>query len=486
LSFSPNQPSSEAGAPAVHRAEVARRKSPGVLILVASVGLVAIVAFGVWVLTREAPFQARRLPDGSLLELKGVTYGQRHRLVEQKLWQKLLAPLLPPRLQGKEVGPVGTPTAGSLVVWFSPKSRPSEWGGGRLMAVDEHGCRIGSGFALPGLTSTAYRIGFLEVFPRRTRLFRLQVYGRDVQKPVAEFAVANPTPGPHPTWAPEPLPLRKRQGGLEVTLTALTTGLTLQDLRRGQPAVALDDRYVAPNPAMQRQSWSRASFSLRDKGVATDRWQIAAVTVSDAAGNTLAYTRNDTHRRVPGTTVVSTLMGQECLRSRTDRTGRAWAAFPGLCTREAAWKLRATFARLPPPEERLPPDLRWTVSGVAVPRPWTARTADGHPITGQGGAWKLQGVLGKGAFGTDPPLLKGANVRLIVTSTIGRGLTLALRATDDQGRKLVCSPGGSTHMGPNYKWWFDLTTPPGAKRLSLTFVGWKGRSVEFLARPTPA
>ncbi len=234
---------------------------------------------------------------------------------------------------------------------------------------------------------------------------------------------------------------------------------------------------------MQQQSWSRASFRLRENGAATDRWQVAALTVSDAGGNTLAYTRNSPHVRLPGTTVVSTLMGRPCLRSRTDPTGRAWAAFPGLCTREAAWKLKASFACSPLPRDRRPPDLRWIVPGVAMPRPWTVRTASGNAITSQNGAWKLQGVLGKGAFGTDPPLMKDANVRLIVTSTLGDGLTLALRATDERGRPVVCSPGGSTHMGPNYKWWFDLKTPPGTKRLTLHFSGWKGRSVQFLVRP---
>jgi hypothetical protein len=465
------------------------RHNPGALIPASIIALAAILAFGAWALTREAPFQTRRLPDGSRLALKGVTYGGSHRLVEQRLWQKLAGPLLPPGLRGKEIGPIGTPRTGRLVLWFAPQDQPSGWSGGRLTAIDKHGCRIGSGFAygFRRLTPAGYRIGFLEVFPRRSRLFRLQVHGRDPSNPRAEFSVANPTPGPHPTWTPEPLPIRKRHDNLEVTLTALATGLALEDLRRGQPEGPLDGRYLPPSPAMEQQSWSRASFRLRENGAATDRWQIAAVTVSDAGGNTLAHRRNDAQIRVAGTTTLSTLMGEECLRSQTDREGQAWAAFPGLCTQEAAWKLRVLFSYSYSGAQRLPPpDLRWTVTGVGVPRPWTARTASGNAITGQGGAWKLQGMLGKGAFGTDPPLMKDANVRLIVSSTLGDGLTMALRATDDQGRKVVCSPGGSTHMGPNDKWWFDLKTFPGARRLTLHFSGWKGRSVEFLVSPGSA
>lgn len=105
---------------------------------------------------------------------------------------------------------------------------------------------------------------------------------------------------------------------------------------------------------------------------------------------------------------------------------------------------------------------------------------------GKGAALRLQVVLGRGAFGTDKPLLRDANARVIVTSPKDDGLTLALRATDDQGRAVVCSRGGSVSLGLYHKWWFDLKTRPGAKRMLLTFAGWKSRSVEFLARPTPA
>jgi hypothetical protein len=467
------------------------RKSPAVLTLVSVVALVAVLGVGVWLLSREPPSQARRLPDGALLELKQVTYGKRHRFREQRLWQQLFAPLLPPAFQGKEVMRMGTPREDALVCWFLQGNQPQPWYLVRpVVAIDEHGCRIGSGFeggfgGFHGRMQVPYRTAGLELFPRRARRFSLEIYERDAQKPVAEFTVTNPTPGPHPIWQPEPLPIEKRRGSLMITLMTLTTGVTRQELRRSLPAIPPDDLRAVLHPSMRGRSWSHASFQIRENGAPTDRWQIAEVTVSDATGNKGSSIRTYTVTDAAGN--MSTSMGWNgvCIRSRTNQAGNAWAAFPGLCLREAAWKLRATLAYAGT-EDRLPPDLRWTVPGVAMPPPWRARTANGSAITGLGGALKLQGVLGRGAFGTDPPLMKDANVRVIVTAAIGAGLTLALRATDDRGRPVLCSRGDSTNMGPYHKWWFDMKTLPGAKRLTLTFLGWQGRSVEFLARPAVA
>jgi hypothetical protein len=97
--------------------------SPSLLIGAALVAIGLTVAAGAWVLTREPPGPTCRLPDGALLELRGVSYGSQHRLLEQRLWQKLLAPLLPAQLQGRQVTVVGTPGK-RLVVWFRSRNGP--------------------------------------------------------------------------------------------------------------------------------------------------------------------------------------------------------------------------------------------------------------------------------------------------------------------------------------------------------------------------
>src|SRR5438445_13764952 len=80
-----------------------KRSGRPVWVLAAAVGMV--VAAGSVVLfiggdsDEGAPGAAQRLPDGSTLALVGVTYGSRHQLVEGEWWQKLFAPILPPRLR---------------------------------------------------------------------------------------------------------------------------------------------------------------------------------------------------------------------------------------------------------------------------------------------------------------------------------------------------------------------------------------------------
>src|SRR2546425_733823 len=165
------------------------RKSPTLLIRTALVAMGLTVAAGAWVLTREPPGQACRLPDGSLLELRGVSYGTQHRLIEQKLWQKLLAPLLPPALQGREVDIVGTPVD-RLLLWFRSRNAPPARDLGRWVeAIDEHGCSVGSGWESTLLGNPPFpdRIAILEAFPRRQRQFRVRVCQRGAPAPIAEF-----------------------------------------------------------------------------------------------------------------------------------------------------------------------------------------------------------------------------------------------------------------------------------------------------------
>jgi hypothetical protein len=65
----------------------------------------------------------------------------------------------------------------------------------------------------------------------------------------------------------------------------------------------------------------------------------------------------------------------------------------------------------------------------------------------------------------------------------GDGVTLAVTGADERGRPAACRRFGSIDLGPYHRWWFDIRVPPGARRLSLRFRGWRGREVQFLARP---
>jgi hypothetical protein len=465
------------------------RKSP-VLILVSATVLVLAIAAGVWALVQEPPTRSLRLPDGSVLTLKDVSYGKKHPLLERRLWQKLLCRALPLALQGKEVMGIGTP-ADRLVFWFRPENGPQPWNlGRRVQAIDEHGCRFGSGYESGFPFFAPYRVGILDSFPRRSTTFRVQLFERSASAPAAEFLADNPTPEPHPAWRPEPLPSTRRVGRLTVRLTALEGGLNLRELHTRGLGASPVEREVQAEWAQSERSWASASFRIAADGQPTHAWRLASLGISDATGNTLSYPLTDARtgdirffglKSSTGSGTIRYRAGDASLRWREAPEGVLRAAFPGLCTHEAAWKIRATFSPVGA-EVRLPPDLQWDLQGVRVPPPGRARTVT--PLADPTGKLRLQGVLGRGAFGTDRPLLPGANVRVIVTSPPADGLALALRARDDRGQPVVCSPGDSTPMGPYRKWWFDLKTAPAANPLTLSFVGWKGRSVEFLARPS--
>jgi hypothetical protein len=337
-------------------------------------------------------------------------------------------------------------------------------------------------------------VGVLEAYPRRAGQFRLRVYQRGAAAAIAQFTVFNPTPGPYPTWKPQPLPIEQRQGRLQIRLLALTAERP-GDRRRPlgfTGLLPLNGPNLAVDSAARERNWAQAWFQILEDGTPSSRWQLAGLVVSDATGNTVPYQMEEaggTSRSIGLKTgghsgTVSYRPQQGDLVGTAGQAGNLRVAFPGLCPREAAWKLRATFSYVGP-EALHPADLHWTITPpLAVPAP--GKIHSGVPYMGTGAALRLQVLLGRGAFGTDTPLLPDANVRVIVTSPGDDGLTLALRATDDRGHAILCSPGGALNMGTYHKWWFDLKTQPDAERMTLTFTGWKSRSVEFLARPMPA
>lgn len=63
-----------------------------------------------------------------------------------------------------------------------------------------------------------------EVFPRRATNITVRVREADDAGPdrhVGEFTIRNPVRGPFKEWSPEPLPVTRRDGEIEFTLTKL-------------------------------------------------------------------------------------------------------------------------------------------------------------------------------------------------------------------------------------------------------------------------
>lgn len=439
-------------APGERLSGAAARKSP-VVLLIAAITLGVVLAAGVWALMQEPPAPSLRLPGGAVLHLKGIDYGKRYVLREQKLWQQLFGPVLPESLQGREVIRGSSPRE-RLTLWFRPENDPQPWHvNRRLEAVDEHGCRFDGGFELgmPLRERFPYRKGSLLLFPRRSGSFRLQMTEEGAASATGELAIANPAPGPHPTWQPEPLPASRRVGRLEVRLLSLTAGLTREALLREPWGAVLDDGDAPLPPAWRTHSWARAAFRIREDGRPTDRWRIAQVTVSDATGNGATYPNYEQCSYLTpwsqsrgSTQSVTDCPTGGCIRGTGHGRGELWIAFPSLCVRESAWKLRPLLSYVGPVEDR-PADLNWTIPGIPAVRPF--KETKTYPIAVQ--SWPgirllLGGVHGRGALNTEK-LADAANARVFLNATPGDGLSLALTGTDERGRPvgvlLLCKHG---------------------------------------------
>src|SRR4051794_4964835 len=129
-----------------------RRTGRGTWVAVAAAAFV--VAGGIGMLLLGARRPAQRLPDGSTIALAGVTYGSRHQLVEEEWWQKLFAPILPPRLRphpNRFTSVYNADHPKTLVLWTDQQKMlpTSHWNQGawerRVVTFDEQDRRSETG-----------------------------------------------------------------------------------------------------------------------------------------------------------------------------------------------------------------------------------------------------------------------------------------------------------------------------------------------------
>jgi hypothetical protein len=460
------------------------RKSPSLLVPLGVVAAFAVLGASLWALVQALGPQTRLLKDGSRLRLADVSYGRQHVLLERSVWQRLFGAILPSRFPPSYSWSLDTqePELGFLLVQeVVPPG--GEWRG-QIAAVDEHGCRIGRAGGKVGLViaSRTRAAGSLAAFPRREGGFRLRLYGSGASQPVAEFGIANPLPGPHPTWSGPALPASQRLGDLEVTLSSLTAGLTWEQLLQSRPRLsdqelaafmAREGRYRRGWPSIpppHGAPWTRVSLRVLQRGRPARDWAVEGVTVSDATGNRLHHRTSD---------------AVQCLSSGSDSRGNVWLAFQGaLCLQEAAWKVQVHLPYTgPATADRA--DLRWTLRRVPVPMPATVTPFTA--TTRQGATLRVRGIYGRRApwpYGSlGPP--RTTRARVEIQRPPGERWLLALRATDGAGRDL--GPASRiAYRGAEREWWPEVKLRPGLTRVNLTFTGWKERTPEFLAKPVDA
>ncbi len=435
---------------------MSRRKRsfrPGLWLLLA--GLITLLVFA----NRPSqPLQVRRLPDGSTLSLEAITYGPQHRFVPGGKLAGLLASLLPRPLGywtglgafEKEVRPdPSVPVVWTVRRGAAPGTSAFQHVLGDMAdwtIFDEHGCeRPAAELATYHTGGRTQVVSFaLRTFPRRGTWVGLRMYGPNREanrKPVAEFRLPNPDPGPHPDWKTQPLPVSVRDGDLECTLQQFTNGGDSRDPTRATQ--------------MGRVFGSSAFIQVASRflGKGATRWTPIDVTYADATGN--RYERQG--------------MGRT---SSHANKSRLWA--PGMlpfC--EPAWKVEVELARTPDSPFR--PEELWTVENI--PAPDWGQIIDINRSTKIG---KIEVSLRGFARGTPTTL----NARLD-TGEPGYHLTL-VKMVDDRGRPVVHEPDWTSWWRTNNGWAsydYAMRIRGGARTLTATFALQKTRVVEFLAAP---
>jgi hypothetical protein len=278
------------------------------------------------------------------------------------------------------------------------------------------------------------------VFPRRAPTLELRVEHQPEEwtgeRPwYAAVSVPNPLHRDFPNWAPESLPVTRRAGDLEVTVTGLQTGMEFGTAY--QPATV---------PVLAA---SVATFRLSKRGRPAPEWEPIELTCSDATGNQFGGYEDRLLRR-----------GNEI-------------GFP-MCDRlpaDEVWNVRAEFSRYGTKEAK--PDYVWSARGIDLAQSGTL------PVVSPGFGINVVSVQPINAWGEARTSIR---LRLHVPRP---GLRIRFHAEDERGRRF--------ERAETYPWALvpageepdlDLELPGDVHRLNLTLEGFKSRLVEFRARPT--
>ncbi|QDU43279.1 hypothetical protein Mal52_17510 [Symmachiella dynata] len=427
------------------------------------------------------------LPDGSILTLRAVTFGDHHEL-----------PLNQPKtgLMGFGRGGRGVPEfleretpPSSVVLWFSRRDGQSgktmdfRWWK-RCSVVDAHGWNIkdrdatqecysldaNGGFSgstqwggdrrlMDTFRTGEYDIGIVSTrlpsFRPSGKTFALKVHNVD-GKVVAEFDVPWPGAATLPVWEPETLPATKSVGNLKVTLKALTV-----EEDRSQTS----DRYGLH---------ARADFEFSGMTAGAE-WHLDDVRLEDALGNA-----SDDY---------------DCILSPLD----------------SAWKVVALISRNE--DAPLLASETWHVGKIQLPADGTksdlklSDSIGGVPIFvksigGPGEVTYVESVSGTGdeiggfAF-AGPSEIENFSVRMKYNgSTCRRTVkskvphlfldnlhlkpfqSLRIQAVDDAGKMV----DGRVCVCNDEAFWV-FSPPPGSKSIDLKVIVTQQREVEFIAAP---
>lgn len=199
--------------------------------------VVATVARLVWT-DRTIPLPvSTTLKDGTRVRVLGATPGGTPFSTE-KPWHRIAKRLLPPRWQSWVPASITTSSSAglnSLVIWFELLDRKGKasslsslpWMHHAAIDVDSFRYPLEGGSASQ-TTADGSRLCSITVraFPRRQQEFYLEFLDNSpVPQRLGAMPLPNPFRGPFPAWIPQPLPIKRTNGPLTVTLEALAENL---------------------------------------------------------------------------------------------------------------------------------------------------------------------------------------------------------------------------------------------------------------------
>jgi hypothetical protein len=323
-----------------------------------ALGVAFLLGISLVVHCRHETGRSVRLPDGSTITLKSVTFGTNH-CAPPHVLNRLLDQLPAPWLSRLHlVPPLRFDCAEPRICfWFATQSPPGAptasrfHAAGRLRLVDDSGVeqREAGWLGWRGIAADTPTL-HLEalspaVFPRRQRFLRLRLDGGGLMtgaeatpnsRTEVELAIPNPRHADWPEWKPASLPASATCGDLEFTLTSLVIDLLPTP--------------TTPASRTARSPGTTARFSIIDGDKPSRDWQVDRIHVEDATGNTAT---------------LMTTANWRPIRCDTDGPTEV-VTFPWpLWLDEPAHRMRVEFVRKP--DATFPPSELLEVTAVPVP-----------------------------------------------------------------------------------------------------------------------
>ena len=455
--------------------------------------LMLSIAAAVALVCKKPPLpQIVSLPNGEQFRFAGVTYGTKH--VQPNLAARLISHLpsslasFVQRKLGRRPDPFTSFTLPepSLVIWFQRlgTNAPSNPGVNcSAMLADQDGV-VTANESSPSLFGGGYQWTFeaFGVVPRRSRVLQCILFdykfpqsgsSGGVGPEIGRVRFPNPLYDRFPQWQPQPLPLVKPAGDVEVRLQDFITGVLVR------PYVNTDYR-----PGQKGEGVSTLfDLSLKSRGT-NEVWEIASADLSDATGNRIHAMPNEGLITGPNRSSFKGVLPPDeaawRLKVELKRTFPypEWAGF-------AAWLLTMTnqadglklvsFTNVP------------LLSASATNMIWRTNAVGEVPIVlrefmQESGGGSGTPTRGKPKFRVEPAGgLPGTWLDFVrVTTDTGEA------ATTVQKLAMMIDGTGLNSSARSYRFVVLPSVPAGVKTVNLTWAMQKMRSVEFLVKPRRA